>query len=287
MGRSSLYARLKKFLEPATTRKNDDELLKLPEVYYDKLKRILASSAHRVSTLSDILYLSTFGMATKDKDITKLITIPLDKYDWLSEKHCRNIELILDGLPAEAKIPWCGTKFEHLKSHVFPDITYAGGSAKASKTDVRVTGVMDICQPSRQAPKVWEIKHMDTLAPEHLIQVALYMMLLGKGALGFLVSARTGQVVQVLPKTPQSFPRILQLLVDAKSGGKQASLLSTYTDGEFIAECRADFASLVGECALPAWFSQRPTRSRFSRRDKEMVASEGKPRSTPRRSVLS
>jgi len=273
-GSSSLLFSLKRFLESPNTRKKGDELQKLPHVYYDKLKLILASSPHRLSTPSDIMYLSTFEMASKDKDITKLLAIPLDKYDWLSEKHCKDIQNILDSLPDGAKVTRLGTRFECLKSRVFPNITIAAGTSRAIKTNVQVTGAMDIYQPSRAAAKVWEIKHMDTLAPEHLIQLALYMMLLGEGTSGFLVSARTGQVVQIKPKSPQSFPRILQLLVDAKSGGEQASLLSTYTDEEFLAECRADFTSLVGDCALPAWFAQRPAKSRFSRRNKEVMPSE-------------
>lgn len=91
------------------------------------------------------------------------------------------------------------------------------------------------------------------------------MLLLGESASGFLVSARTGQTVQVLPKTSESLTEILQLLGDAKSGGEQTRLLNTYSDEEFLAECRSGFTGLVGKCVLPAWFAMKPTRSRFQK----------------------
>ena len=122
-----------------------------------------------------------------------------------------------------------------------------------------------MARPRGPLKTVWEIKNSDSLQPEHLLQVALYMLLLGESSSGFLVSSRTGQVVEVFARTPDSLMEILQLLVDAKSGGEQTRLLNTFSDEEFLEECRRDFAGLVGKCALPAWFAMRPSGSKFSR----------------------
>lgn len=251
---------------PKRPTKRRNPLRELPDDFYKRIQSIKDGYDIGVITPGDILYLSNLEMARKDKDITKLLSIPLMGYTWLTEAYCKNIHSILNTLPGAAKISGRGIYFEHIEFRKFINITHGGGPTKPKKREgVIISGAMDICRSKREEAIVWEIKHSDSLSPEHLLQVAIYMLLLGQSSSGFLVSARTGQTVQVLPKTSESLTEILQLLVDAKSGGEQTRLLNTYSDDEFLAECRSDFAGLVGKCALPAWFSMKPTGSRFKK----------------------
>ncbi|KAI3398341.1 hypothetical protein diail_9433 [Diaporthe ilicicola] len=257
-----------KLLQPPKrqTRKRNP-LRELPEALYQRLELIEAAYISGLLNTADILYLSNFEMAAKDKDICKLLAIPLDQYDWLSEAYCKDIHYTLNNLPEPAKISGRGIYFEHIKYKKFVNITHGGGpTSPVKKKGVIVTGAMDLCRPRGANKAVWEVKYTESLQPEHLLQTALYMVLLGEPASGFLVSARTGQTVQVLPKTSGSLMEVLQLLVDAKSGGEQTRLLNTYSDDEFLAECGRDFESLVGKCALPKWFAMRPVGSKFKKR---------------------
>lgn len=259
----SVFSNPLKLLKPAKRKsKSRDPLRELPEVFYQELARIQAAYGTRLLNTGDILYLSNLEMAAKDKDITKLLAIPLDGYKWLSEAHCKDMYYTLNGLPVPANISGRGIDFERIMHRKFTNSD--GSTSPDSESAFILSGAMDICRSGAQNRTVWEIKYTQTLAPEHLLQVALYMLLLGEDTAGYLVSARTGQTVQVLPKTPKSISQILQLLVDAKSGRKQEKLLSAYSDDEFLAECGRGFENLVGKCALPAWFAAKPTRSKFS-----------------------
>lgn len=258
-----------KLLEPPKRRtKRPNPLRDLPEAFYEKLEDVLSSYDDGNLGTDGILFLSTLEMAAKDKDITKLLALPLDGYNWLSEAQCKDIHYTLNSLPGPAKVQGRGIFFEDVKHKKFPAVTHGGGPTNPDKKEgIILSGAMDICRPGKINKTVWEIKYSQSLQPEHLLQVALYMLLLGESASGFLVSARTGQTVQVLPRTPQSLMEILQLLVDAKSGGEQTRLLNTYSDEEFLRECGRDFEGLVDKCALPAWFAMRPAGSKFSKAD--------------------
>ncbi|KAG6361923.1 hypothetical protein INS49_010152 [Diaporthe citri] len=261
---------LKLLRPPKCQSRRRNPLRELPEALYQRLELAEAAYTGGVFTTADILYLANLEMAAKDKDITKLLAIPLDQYDWLSEAHCKDIHYTLNSLPAPAKISGRGIHFELIKYRKFLDITHGGGpTSPVKKQGVIVTGAMDICRPRGASKTVWEVKYTESLQPEHLLQTALYMLLLGEPASGFLVSARTGQTVQVLPRTQRSLREILQILVDAKSGGEQTRLLNAYSDEEFLAECGRDFEGLVGKCALPKWFAMRPSGSKFKKRRRE------------------
>lgn len=258
---------LKLLRPPKRQPRRRNPLRELPEVLYKRLELVEAACTGGVLSTADILYLANLEMAAKDKDITKLLAIPLDRYDWLSEAHCRDIRYTLNSLPTPAKISGRGIHFELIKYRKFLDVTHGGGpTSPVKKRGVIVTGAMDICRPRGASKAVWEVKYTESLQPENLLQTALYVLLLGEPASGFLVSARTGQTVQVLPRTSGSLMEILQLLVDAKSGGEQTRLLNTYSDEEFLAECGRDFEKLVGRCALPKWFSMRPSGSKYKKR---------------------
>ncbi|KAF3761685.1 hypothetical protein M406DRAFT_74629 [Cryphonectria parasitica EP155] len=255
-----------KLLEPPKRQtRRPNPLRQLPKDFYEKIKDIKdAYDGDGPVGTDDILYLSALEMAAKDKDITKLLSIPLDEYTWLAEPHCRDIHYTLNNLPSPAKISGRGILFEAIRYRKFPTITHGGGPVNPEKKKgVIVAGAMDICRLQGTSKTVWEIKNSESLQPEHLLQVALYILLLGEPASGFLVSSRTGQAVQVLPRTPQSLMEILQLLVNAKSGGEQTRLLNTYSDDEFLEECGRNFGGLVGKCALPAWFAMKPTGSKY------------------------
>ncbi|KAF7908258.1 uncharacterized protein EAF01_004013 [Botrytis porri] len=257
---------LKLLAPPQRPTKRRNPLRELPKEFYERIRHIGYALEAGVITTGDLLYLSNLEMAAKDKDITKLLSIPLMGYTWVSEAYCKDIQYVLNTLPGDAKISGRGIFFESMRYRKFLNITHGGGPTNPQKKlGIIVGGAMDICRPKKEIAAVWEIKHSDSLSPEHLLQVALYMLLLGEKSSGFLVSARTGQTVQVLPKTSESLMQILQLLVDSKSGGEQSRLLNTYSDEEFLEECERDFGGLVGKCALPAWFSMKPSGSRVKK----------------------
>jgi len=268
-GPSFLYAKMERALKLGVSGEGDC----IASEYYDNLKHILESSVDGQLSPNDILFFFTLQIAERYKDITKLLAIPQEHYNWLTQEYCQAVCHILDGLPGPAKIP-LEANFDYPKSRVFHEIEKAAASVEVSKA-IKVNGELDVYHSDGKRHHIWEIKHTDSLAPQGYIQLALYMLLFENDAdnhnvddkvSGFLVSARTGQVVQVKPKTPQSLSKILQLLVDAKSGGEQNDTLSNYTDDDFLAECEADFPNLVDRCALPAWLAQRPTQSLSSLR---------------------
>ncbi|KAA8901316.1 P-loop containing nucleoside triphosphate hydrolase protein [Sphaerosporella brunnea] len=241
-------------------------LYKLPAAFYAKLQVIEAKLERQLLDESDILFLSNICMAQMDGLIAKLLAVPLDGYHWFTEAHAADIYHTLAGL----EIPKRGTKYEKNFAHTFRDIAYGGGPAcRGGGTGVTIKGCMDIARVSHPR-KVWEIKYMQTLQAEHILQLALYMALLEARTStttdqaeqppveGYLVSAQSGQTLQIFPKTPDSFREILQLLVDAKSGGDTTGLLNTFSDEEFLDECRSGFETLVAPVALPVWFSMRP-----------------------------
>ncbi|KAL1881328.1 hypothetical protein Daus18300_001181 [Diaporthe australafricana] len=261
---------LKLLQAPKRQPRRRNPLRELPEALYQRLELVEAAYTSGILSTSDILYLANLEMAAKDKDITKLLAIPLDQYDWLSEANCKDIHYTLNSLPNPAEISGRGIYFEQIRYRKFISITHGGGpTSPVKKKGVIVTGAMDVCRPRGANKAVWEIKYTESLQPEHLLQTALYMLLLGESASGFLVSARTGQTVQVLPRAPESLMEVLQLLVDAKSGGEQTRLLNTYSDAEFLAECGRDFAGLVGKCALPKWFAMRPVGPKFKNKSRK------------------
>lgn len=245
-------------------------LRQLPREFYEKLKKV--EKAHSIGNLTtdDILFLSAIEMATKDKDITKLLAIPLDGgYSWIPDVHSRDIHFKLNSLPDPAQIPNWGVVFECFQGRKLDKITSGGGPINPNKIEgVLLQGAMDIFRPDTrnncENRAVWEVKYTQSLQPEHVLQVALYMLMLSEQRLasGFLVSARTGQTVQVLPRTPTALMEILQLLVDSKSGGPQSRLLNKYSDEEFLECARRNFDDLVDRCALPAWFAMKPTGSK-------------------------
>lgn len=241
----------------------------LPEIYFEKLGAVKEAYDNQVVTTDDILYLANLAMADLSDDITKVLNIPLDAYSWVTEAHCRDIHYTLNSLPIADKISGKGILFECIKFRNFETITHGGGPVNPEKKcGVFISGAMDICRPGGSNRTVWEIKYTESLHPEHVLQVAVYMLLLGESASGFLVSARTGQTVQVTPRSTGALLEVLQLLVDAKSGGEQNRLLNTYSDEEFLDQCRRNFDDLIDDCALPAWFAMRPVGSKFQAADR-------------------
>lgn len=241
-------------------------LRRLPAAYYDKLNRIKKKfeSAPSDISVSDILFVAHVANSKISKDITKLLGIPLERYTWVSDKYSKHIVRKLGFLPNPAHIPHPSLYAVHFEKTTMRDFAkkplkaIGGGPTQPLQAHgMSLVGTMDIVHYEEIQDTVWEIKHMDTLQPEHLLQVALYMVLSLKAeSRGFLVSARTGQTVQVFPKDGHSLKSILRILVSAKSGGPQSRLLNSYTDEEFITEAGIDFQNIVGRCALPKWFSE-------------------------------
>lgn len=265
--RLTILSSLVKFLTPLkrkTTRPHP--LRELPKQFYERLQMIKNAYDDRTVTSDDILFLSNFKMASIDKDITKLLAMPLESYNWLSDEHCKDIRYTFNQIPSPAAFRGPGISFDAMKIRKHYGI-HGRGSATSSKLNKGfiVSGELDMCRSLGESRTVWEVKYTMSLQPEHVLQVALYMWLLKEPVSGFLVSVRTGQTVQVVPRTPESLEAVLQLLVDAKSGGALSRLLNTYSDEEFLEECRRDFEGLVDKCALPPWFAMKPSGSKYKR----------------------
>ena len=243
----------------------------LPEAHISKFGQIhdKARSGIELST-GDILYIAHLSMANIDNDLVGLSSIQLHGYSWVTDAYIDHIVSMLNYIPKPANMDK-SVKYEVRRTTKFDDIQAGGGSIDPTvRQGITLSGVMDITRTRKVENVVWEIKHIDTLHPEHLIQTALYMLLQPKLTRGYLVSARTGHIVEVSPATPSSLQEMLQILVGAKSGGPQAKLLHQYSDSEFLAEAAQDFSGLVGKCALPSWFSMQPQRSRFRKTKSHM-----------------
>lgn len=277
-----------------------DFMRELPKRIYEQLATVKTAHDKGTITKDEILFVSNMKMANIDEDITKLLAMPFETYSWLSDKHVADINYTLSKLPAEASFNGRGfLKFDAkiMRRYFYdpqtgewtnPIIPNTGHkSAKGAPRELGgflVSGEMDMCRypllrdrddgtKPMSKRTVWEIKYTMSLQPEHVLQTALYMLLLqDPAATGFLVSVRTGQTVQVKPRAPDSLKKILQLLVDAKStvngdgSGRTARMLNTYSDEEFLEECRRDFEGLVDKCALPPWFAAMPSGSKYRRR---------------------
>lgn len=267
--RLTMLGRMGTFLDPKRRKRmSTNPLRKLPQKYYEKLQMVQDAHSNGVATVDDILFLSTWHMANMEGDLIKLLAIPFENYGWLSEEHCNDMRTTFNQIPPPAHLYTPGIFFEDAKYRKYHNAK-VGGSSTSSKMDkdIVITGAMDMFRPGREPRGVWEVKYAMSLQPEHVLQVALYMWMLGSKApvSGFLVSVRTGQTVQVVPRTPESLQEVLRLLVDAKSGGAWSRLLNTYSDEEFLEECGRDFDGLVDKCALPPWFAMKPSGSKYKR----------------------
>ncbi|KAF2219353.1 P-loop containing nucleoside triphosphate hydrolase protein [Elsinoe ampelina] len=248
---------LSKLLVPPSRQNSDRKPIReLPQHFYERVASVKDRKQNRLPvTTSDIIFLAAMSQASMDGDITKLLSLPFDGYDWMDERHVKDIKYLLDSLPPPASIT-SPVRFERIIPGSFPRIIR--GPVNHSQRGIKMIGAMDISGVQRDEKTVWEIKHSQTLQPQHVLQVALYMLLLGENSSGFLVSTISGQVEQVIPKTTDSLEQILQLLVSSKTGGDETRLLKDYSDEEFLAGSENHFGNLVGPCALPGSFAARP-----------------------------
>lgn len=152
----------RELLSPLKRRsKKRDPLRELPDAFCEKIRKIIRSVLVRYDTGSldgdDILFLSNLKIAEENKDITKLLSIPPERYIWLKEPYCRNLHYILNTLPGAAKIPGRGISFEFRKSREFLEVTHGGGPTRPEKkAGITVSGIMDICyHPKGKKCTVW------------------------------------------------------------------------------------------------------------------------------------
>ena len=170
----------------------------LPEAHISKFEQAYdkARSGKELST-SDILYIAHLSMANIDNDLVGLSSVQLHGYHWITEAYIDHIVSMLNYIPRPANMDK-SVKYEVRKTTKFQDIQAGGGSIDPNmRRGIPLSGVMDIVRARKDENVVWKIKDTDTLHPEHLIQTALYMQLLPKMTRGYLVSARTRQIVEV------------------------------------------------------------------------------------------
>ncbi|RPA93647.1 P-loop containing nucleoside triphosphate hydrolase protein [Choiromyces venosus 120613-1] len=195
----------------------------------------------------DILFLANFSVAIESTLLVKLLSIPLDRYTWVEEKHRKNINRILS-----YHIP-LGCRFERNTRQTFH------GSQFTPQIDVdeaRISGRLDISVLKKKL--VFEVKYTQKFRDEHILQLALYAALVekkcGKGSTSKLINAMSGQVIQVKPKTESSYENILGRLIGGKV--KQSrTLVSSLTHEDFIKEAGNAFENYIGPVVLPSWFN--------------------------------
>jgi hypothetical protein len=238
----------------------------LPPKYTAKLS-VIATKKERKLTFyeSDFLFLSNLRDAKMTGLLTRNISLPLDDYDWVTAEHSDDVLHTLRNL----RIPNKGVKYEKIIKHKFENIIRGDGGH-----GILLAGSLDICHLGNESrpPTVWEVKYTSTLQAEHVIQVVLYMLLLKaispgqQPPEGYLLSAQSGQMFRIFPKTEDSLIQILQNLVDIKTGGNQTKfkLLNAYSDQEFLEEAGRGFSNLVGPVALSPEFSMQPKGMRMS-----------------------
>ncbi|KAF8053925.1 P-loop containing nucleoside triphosphate hydrolase protein [Lyophyllum atratum] len=263
---------IEKYKTAASKVANDNPLHQLPSAHYARLKTIESKSKHQTLDDKDILYLANFSLAAQDLLIVQLLSVPIDGYSWLTKNDAADIFFTL-----KEHIPARGVRYERNIQHFFPDIEYGGAPDTTNGgRGVYVRGCTDISRTNTAPHTVWEIKYTTTLQAEHILQVSLYAAIMSanrqpdEGPVKcYLLSAQTGQMVEIRPKTSTSYLDLLQKLVAAKSGGYQPRLLNSFKDDEFLEECRGGFRNLIGPVVLPVWFNQLPSGHKMWHRSKK------------------
>jgi hypothetical protein len=260
---SGVFNLLKDLEESDSRWSSYNPLNDLPPEYTAKLRAIATKKERKIPLdESDYLFLSNLHDAKMNGLLTRNLSIPLDGYDWLTAKHADDVFYTL----RNSQIPAKGVKYEKMIKHKFENMIRGDGDG------ILLAGSLDICHlgDKSRPPTVWEVKNTSTLQAEHVLQVALYMQLLKaispgqQPPEGYLLSASSGQMFQISPKTEDSFMVILQKLFDIKTGGNQTKLLNAYSNQEFLEEAHRGFSNLVGPVALPVEFSMKPKGMKMS-----------------------
>lgn len=227
-----------------------NEVKKWRPKHYRKLKDTKKLIKLENITTADILFLANFSMAMQHGSLVKLYSIPLLRYKWLKDQY---VDSIIHNL--SVCVPGEGVEYEK-------QLLWLGFPRSQPEGTVDIEGRCDIYR-SGGSRAIWEVKYTQSLSEEGILQVAVYAAMLqakfGEAPLTYLVNARTGQVVRIVPKHKDSLRKIVQNLVNNKPGGMQDGSM---TNEEFFKEADNGFKNDLGPLALPAWFSKPPVKGR-------------------------
>ncbi|TGZ84502.1 P-loop containing nucleoside triphosphate hydrolase protein [Ascodesmis nigricans] len=227
-------------------------------------------------TTPDILFLAAIHSGSLSNLITKLLSIPLTSYNWLNKTVVSDIFYTLRRV-----LPSRGLRFE---AKLLGTVKVTGATGKSVSAVVR--GSADVVKRGKallngetEADKVWEIKYTESLAPQHVLQTAVYAALMQcpppKSAASpssslssanssesestappppeaYLINARTSQALRI----SGDFNAVVHRLVRLKTGVDTGGLVEHLTNEEFLDEAKLDWENWENEVGVPRWFSQ-------------------------------
>lgn len=241
----------------------------IPEEHLRRIDSILAKwKDKREANTSDILFVAGVHSAITSGYVYKLLTIPPEKYDWLTEEAAEDIFwTIHEHVPRGSQIVYEKLDMREISIRVSEET-----DEHRNSIDITLLSIPDICILGEEGNRIIECKHTELLSPIDVIQAAIYG---GLSAASYeahydslLLNLRTGQGVEVSPKTNKSFMKILELLVRQKldrrhnTGDGRMLNLSQLTDQDFLRENREGFPARIGRVSLPTWFFMKPTESK-------------------------
>ncbi|KAF3933543.1 hypothetical protein ABW19_dt0201148 [Dactylella cylindrospora] len=259
----------------------------LPDKYTDHMWEIGERLDDEKLTISDILFTANMSNMLQSGYIYKVLSIPLDKYDWFTLEHSDAAFGVLDRVISDE------ARYEVFIGHQFADV-YSG------EKKVMAIGRVDIFDFA----KSWELKWTSALRPEHVLQAALYGAISKRSKIkkfheieylktfppqntkkgekpkkpkikididydshdheelqaklkrmsNFLLHVPTGQRVKINPVVSgkrDGFIEVLRKLIKAKIEPPPLAI----SDEKFLAEAKLGFPSIVGKCTVPRWLS--------------------------------
>lgn len=278
---SSAQSILKKPMErsysiPSTTDLSDPVVADQLEVIRAKLTEIVErwEETHTLDT-PDILFLAAIHSGHLSNLVTKLISIPLSGYNWLEPDVVKDM---VDTLSRYLK-PRRGLKFEAPLIATVQQKRGPSALVRGAADAVRISS-----NPSEEPSIVWEVKYTDALAPQHILQTAVYAaqmaaastiasptidpttpVLLPENAdkqsqrlpppRAFLINAKSGQAVEITG----DFGKVLRKLVAVKTGVESGGLVEDLDDEEFMREAGNGWVDWESEVGVPEWFAERPS----------------------------
>lgn len=216
----------------------------LPPEHIQKLRSMEQGARSGMLDIADILYLANVSNAMDSGYIVKVLSIPFEIYTWFEPAHAKRV---YDNL--KKHIPTLVSYEEEIHG-IFQDVSADG-------RPLHLYGRTDFSTYSR----VFEVKWVKMLRPEHVLQLALYAAIsMAKLPEAWkanqyrnrylLINVPTGQVV-TLEATLDDLKEDLRMLI-VKSEKNTLRLLS---DARFREEAARGFDDFIGQVIIPAWLS--------------------------------
>ncbi|KAF3920023.1 hypothetical protein ABW21_db0203928 [Orbilia brochopaga] len=281
-------------LDKESLRHDDTKTLKpldlLPEKYHKHMLDINERLEQQKLTRSDILFMANVSNMLQSGYIYKVLSIPLDKYTWFTDKDAQAAFRILEFQLSEQ------ARYERFVGHKFSDVV-------SGQNGVSLIGRVDAFDYAR----LWELKWTGSLRPEHVLQTALYgainrrmrikkhheqqfednePLIVHKGESkkqrktkrkfnldidyhnlndaelqkklnrmsNYLFHVPTGHKIKIKSRDDgdrDGLVEVVRKLVQAKIEPPPLAI----SDKKFIAEAKLGFPSIVGKCTVPPWLS--------------------------------